>query len=240
MSTKHEMRNQSEKMRMAKIEGFKKCNKMRYALYLIIALVIISGCEPVFALRNPSVVYCKELGYDYMTIYTEKGAVGVCKLPNNQIVETWEFLEGKVAQEYSYCTEMGYEIKIVEDCEKCSNIFTCECAMCILPDGNEVEVTELMALSFAEIRVAESICGDGDCTLFQENFSSCPEDCPSGGGDLYCDGVADGTCDPDCLSGNDPDCSDEKAAEETSGFVFIAAILAILIVVVRQKGFRKL
>gem|GEM_PF-7105878 len=51
---------------------------------------------------------------------------------------------------------MGYEIKTVKDSKKCLKFLTNECAVCVLPDGREVEVTELMGLRFKE-----TTCSDG-------------------------------------------------------------------------------
>jgi hypothetical protein len=49
------------------------------------------------------------------------------------------------------------------------------------------------------------LCGDGICDE-TENYANCPNECPSGGKDNYCDAIKDGLCDPDCLQGLDPDC----------------------------------
>ncbi|MEM2918269.1 MAG: hypothetical protein QXY62_02070, partial [Candidatus Altiarchaeota archaeon] len=46
---------------------------------------------------------------------------------------------------------------------------------------------------------------DGICSK-DENFGNCPEDCPSGARDNYCDEIKDGICDPDCPRYADPDC----------------------------------
>jgi hypothetical protein len=40
-----------------------------------------------------------------------------------------------------------------------------------------------------------------------ENYLSCPEDCPSGSKDGYCDKILDGRCDADCLEEMDIDCT---------------------------------
>ena len=42
-----------------------------------------------------------------------------------------------------------------------------------------------------------------------EDYSTCPEDCPSGGADEYCDGIRDNICDPNCVEFEeyDPDCN---------------------------------
>ena len=70
-------------------------------------------------------------------------------MPNGEAVDAWDFLRGKVGQDYSYCQQKGYQIKTVKDTEKCIRFGTVECAVCILEDGTEVEVTELMGLDFS-------------------------------------------------------------------------------------------
>jgi putative hemolysin len=172
------------------------------SVVVISFLLFVLLTTPARALLNPSAVYCTGLGYNYVIVSTSEGERGLCQLPNNESVNAWEFLKGKVAQEYSYCHKIGYEIKTVQDKGKCSGIHTGECAICISGAGDEVEVTKLMGLGFEETK-----CGDGNCGM-PENFSTCPQDCLSGGYDGYCDGVPDGKCDPDCLKGEDPDCID--------------------------------
>ncbi len=57
-----------------------------------------------------------------------------------------------------------------------------------------------MGLSFEE-----GLCGDNRCVL-GESYRNCPQDCPSGSSDYYCDGLKDGICDPDCQTEEDWDC----------------------------------
>lgn len=56
------------------------------------------------------------------------------------------------------------------------------------------------------------VCGDGSCQ-FHESYENCPEDCPSGLKDDFCDMVEEGECDPDCGVGVDPDCEEEFVVE---------------------------
>ncbi|RLE30841.1 hypothetical protein DRJ54_01825 [Candidatus Acetothermia bacterium] len=169
----------------------------RLCLVLLIFLFIIPFSQ---GMLNPAQVYCEALGYQYTT-HDDRG---FCILPDNSEVDAWEFLQGKVATEYSYCETRGLAIKTVNDSEKCIRFLLDECAVCVLPNGEEVEVTELMNLSFDE-----TVCGDGVCGL-PENYNTCPQDCPSGSWDNYCDGASDGICDPDCkyqeTPQKDPDC----------------------------------
>jgi putative hemolysin len=153
-----------------------------------------------FALRNPAAVYCTALGYEYRIIKTVQGERGYCVLPDGQMVDAWQFLQGKVAQQYNYCAINGYGQKRITDQKRCVRFLTDSCLVCIIEDGSEVEVTELMGLT-----LIETICGDGMCG-HPENLKSCPEDCPSGSRDYYCDGETDEKCDPDCSAKEDPDC----------------------------------
>jgi putative hemolysin len=183
-----------------------KNNTIR-GLYISLAVIIVALCfvsisgylgfSPARAMLNPAAVYCEACGYTYLTENTPEGEVGFCQLPDNQKVDAWEFYKGKVALDWSYCAQQGYEAKHVEESDMCW-----DCTVCVLPNGSEMEVSLLMELSFEE-----TTCGDGTCGI-PENYLTCPEDCPSGSFDGYCDRVEDGICDPDCESGLDPDCGE--------------------------------
>jgi len=180
---------------------------------IIIILMIVFLFGIVSAVKNPSAVYCEGMGYEFIISSTENGDVGMCKLSENTVVNAGNFLKGKIGQEYSYCEKHGYILKTIKDSEKCSSIFSEECAVCIVNNGvgvtgsaigsesGEIEVTELMGLEFNE-----ATCGDGVCITLEENYGSCPEDCSSGSEDYYCDKIEDGRCDSDCTQGEDPDC----------------------------------
>ncbi len=176
---------------------------------MCLTLITILSC-PVIAMKNPSAVYCEELGYEYVVQVTEEGEMGYCKLPDGKNVSAWEFLEGKVAQEYSYCERKGYVIKTVKDSEKCLKFLADECAVCVLKDETEVEVTEIMELNFEE-----TTCGDGICGI-PENYGTCSKDCHSGTADMYCDGIHDRICDPDCGINEDIDCKKLNETINTS------------------------
>lgn len=181
------------------------------ALLLVITLLLSVFITPAFAMSNPAAVYCEALGYEY-----DKG---LCKLQNNQTVDAWDFLDGKVALNCSYCAKEGYEAKHVEDSEICKY-----CTVCVLPNGTAVEVTKLMGLRFKA-----TTCGDGICRM-PENFKTCPEDCPSGDIDDYCDGIADWICDPDCEESGEYD-PDFQAPAPTPSYLPIALAVVIIILV---------
>lgn len=189
------------------------------SLLLVFFLLLMLLTTRSFAMVDPSAAYCTALGYDFIVESTAEGERGLCQLPNGETVDAWQFLQGEVAPEFSYCPREGYELKVVYDEQVCSRFMTDCCAVCVLEDGSEVEVTELMGLTFEETR-----CGDGTCGM-PENYSACPEDCPSGSSDAYCDGVRDGIVDPDCPEGYDPD-----YAAEVEGFPIIPVVLAAVAV----------
>lgn len=172
--------------------------KMSIGILMMIFLAV-----NVYAELNPSAVYCDAMGYKYIINTTPTGSqVGICVLPDGSSVGAWDFLKGKLGKEHSYCEKEGYRLKTISDSPKCFRIYSQECAVCV-KDGEEIEVTKLMNLSFDE-----TVCGDGVCTAV-EDFLTCPEDCPSGRRNGYCDGLNDGACDPDCAPGEDPNCPDE-------------------------------
>ncbi|MGB9749159.1 MAG: DUF333 domain-containing protein [Candidatus Woesearchaeota archaeon] len=246
---------------------------------LVLGLFAIFFIKNCFGMLNPAAVYCEAMGYKYLQ------EEGLCELSNGERVSDWDFLEGKVAQDYSYCSKQGYQIKTINDPnDKCLKFLTEECAVCILPNGTEIEVTDLMELNFRE-----GVCGDGRCVLgesyencpedcpktepeeateekiqeetpketpeipvskeekicgnnfcdAQESYKNCPEDCPSGSKDGYCDMVKDGICDPDCMQGEDSDCPAKKEEVKVTqkesnnvGFLFIASTIFVTIIII--------
>lgn len=144
---------------------------------VLICLSIILVSNPVYALRNPAAVYCSALGYEYVTETKENSEIGFCKLPNGQLVDAWQFLQGKTGQKFSYCALKGYKARVVADKNVCMKFPTESCLVCVLPDGKEAEVTDLMGLTFSE-----TTCGDGVCG-YPENEKSCAQDCKREGHD---------------------------------------------------------
>jgi len=68
-----------------------------------------------------------------------------------------------------------------------------------------IDANRVMERASIEIFVREICNKDGICDP-RENYENCPEDCPSGSGDGYCDGLQDLVCDPDCSRSEDVDC----------------------------------
>jgi len=132
-------------------------------LCLLIGALLLS--QAAGALMNPAAVYCGAMNYTYTTGTTDAGAVGYCILDDGQSVDAWKFLKGMEGQEYSYCAINGYTMKTVSDRETCAGIYSDSCAVCVMPDGTEVEVSGLMALPLKEPDlVIGAVTGQGTAT----------------------------------------------------------------------------
>ncbi|MCX6821141.1 MAG: DUF333 domain-containing protein, partial [Candidatus Aenigmarchaeota archaeon] len=81
--------------------------KLSILFSLIFFLTII---QVSYAIPNPAAVYCKESGYNYKIVETEKGQKGFCVLPDKEC-DAWEFYSGECGIEYSskYCAKRGYD-----------------------------------------------------------------------------------------------------------------------------------
>lgn len=219
--------------RIKGIDNKKVIMKCLIISILFISLLFLFSIPLSHALKNPSAVYCEALGFTNVIQITNQGETGYCRISDDLSVDAWQFLEGKVAQDFSYCRKMGYDIETVSNFTICDKLATSECAVCILSNGTEVEVTKLMDLDFRE-----SPCGDGNCAI-GENYENCPQDCSSGSIDMLCDGVNDGICDPDCtrmnIQNQDPDCLQTTTTLPTAPSIPVyiyVVIIGIIVVVV--------
>ena len=217
--------------------------------YWIVIFMMSFIVIPAFAIPDLSAVYCNSLGYEYTINKTDEGEVGLCTFPDGSTVRAWAFLRGEAKQEYSYCKEKGYEFRVVENDSRCPGMYFGKCVLCVSLDGKETEVTELMKqdgefpdyegwtlLSCNHNQICEP--GEG------EDYIECPEDCPSGGKDDYCDKIEDGKCDPDCSKEQDIDCKSgdsRKAGDPDNSYLLYYIIFAIVIItLVLFLAYRKL
>ena len=74
-------------------------------------------------------------------------------------------------------------------------------------------ITLVLILLINSAHAIAFVCGNDNCDI-TETYYTCPQDCPSGSADNYCDKVEDGICDPDC-KGEEPDCADYEQGVET-------------------------
>ncbi len=138
-------------------------------LLLVAALVAV----PAGAMTNPSAGYCTALGYQYTDVTGADGSMtGFCLLPGNQSVDAWQFLQGKVSPELSYCKKQGLEVRTVTDPAVCGMLGD-TCAVCVKADGTIQEVTRMMGLDFREKICNDRICcdpaKDKTCAIGQES-----------------------------------------------------------------------
>jgi putative hemolysin len=161
-------------------------SKLRWNLIVFGITVLILEVAAIDFIREPSSVYCEQMGYEFVLVDTEEGQIGVCRFNEGENATSLDFLTGKAGGEYSYCARRGLEMKTIADPEKCSIPFSRECAVCVLEDGTEVEVTELMEKEKAKPTTTtlpptttlrrKPVCGDGVCER-PETKEGCPEDC---------------------------------------------------------------
>ncbi len=111
-------------------------------ILLILAIGMTTFAQKV--LKNPAAVYCETMGYDFTVQKDVNGdQVGMCTLPNGQVVNAWDFYKGKVAKEYGYPAKKGYNIETVV--EKV-NGYTVEKAVCTRTVKGKKEILSLEEL----------------------------------------------------------------------------------------------
>lgn len=77
----------------------------------------------------------------------------------------------------------------------------------VLPYSSDIKKIVLLHNNKIIFKKEEMIfCNNNSKCEQNENYLSCPSDCPSGSKDGYCDEIRDGKCDPDCASKDDYDC----------------------------------
>ena len=81
------------------------------------------------SIRNPAMVYCNEMGYQYeIRIDPEGNEYGVCIFPDETECDAWDFLKGKAGKPFSYCVKNGYDI---ETKKANKGTYQFECAECV-------------------------------------------------------------------------------------------------------------
>jgi hypothetical protein len=78
----------------------------------------------------------------------------------------------------------------------------------------------------------DCLCGDKKCEVEKgESYNTCPQDCPSGLNDNFCDKIIDGVCDPDCLVNEDGDCkhvfTKDSDKKEDGNLLFILMLFIV-------------
>lgn len=68
-------------------------------------------------MANPASVYCYMLGYKSRINETRRGQRGICIFPDESECSEWDFYAGLCGQEWSYCKQNGYDMKVKSDGE---------------------------------------------------------------------------------------------------------------------------
>jgi uncharacterized protein len=123
-------------------------NKFKSKIAVLVFIFVMSAfCQSAMAIMaNPAAEYCTALGYQWKMKTTPVGDVGLCVLPDGTEVDEWNFVTGKTGEKYNYCSQKGYKTKLLSSDTRCDTVYSSDCSVCVLADGNEVEATKLMAL----------------------------------------------------------------------------------------------
>lgn len=119
---------------------------------LILMLLVSFGVLAQKGYVNPAAKYCEMLGYRYEISSAKAGGdVGMVHLPDGRIVNAWDFYKGKVATEYSYAAQLGFdvEIEVVKE-----NGYTVERPVCVRSNKGieeRIPLLELMKLNGDEL-----------------------------------------------------------------------------------------
>jgi putative hemolysin len=113
-----------------------------------------------------SAVYCKDLGYNFTIERSDKGERGICNLPDGTNVDSWAFFNGKVGEDYSFCSRKGYEMITETDGQ---NSISRDYAVCII-NGQKIAVSDLMGYTnsseIAEVQTTGLTKKEGNSVIF--------------------------------------------------------------------------
>src|SRR5208283_2305739 len=119
---------------------------------IVLILMVLFCASTVFALANPSTVYCNEMnkefgGYTYvMQSDNQSNLHGVCIMPDGTHCDAWAFLDGKCGNNFSYCAKNGYDTTTVTNG---SSIY----AACTMLSGSKTKALAMSSQS--EMRVID-------------------------------------------------------------------------------------
>gem|GEM_PF-1087112 len=195
----------------------------------------------VSAMKNPMAVYCERMGYEYTLEESPSGVTGICIMPDGTRCIAADFVRGECAEEYSYCAIKGWELK------KGAGE-----AVCILPDGTEKWVTQLVKEDaqlgeFVEGKVYFPTCGNNICEL-SENSNNCPQDCAPDKtttvhmlcGNNICDAGEDSVNCPNDCKPVQPAPQDVQKQDYESILLAIGVIILLVVAIylLRKKGYK--
>ncbi len=95
--------------------------------------------------ENPSVFYCRSLGYQVEVVEEHAGQRSLCVFPDNSSCDTWKFFAGKCGDAFSLCVRRGYRVMTKQDGQ---DPYAQEYAVCVDPEtGAQMgSITELLEL----------------------------------------------------------------------------------------------
>ena len=86
----------------------------RFTLLTFLLSIIVFAAFAQKGYINPAAKYSEMLGYRYEVVSQKSGGeTGMVHLPDGRMVNAWDFYKGKVAQEFSYPAQLGFEIETV-------------------------------------------------------------------------------------------------------------------------------
>jgi putative hemolysin len=127
---------------------------MRFSSGFAILTILFSVTCAYAIFVNPATDYCISLGYQAWTNHTDEGDFSYCIMPNGTMYPLWDFYIGKASIENNYCSLHGYGTKVIND-SRCR--YAPECAACVLDNGTEIEMAQLMNPGKFEVLKNESI-----------------------------------------------------------------------------------
>lgn len=110
--------------------------------------------------------------------------------------------DGSVIAEYSF--DLSFEIVGADGEEETTDYAPVSFRIPYSEEAVKIVLTHNDNVIFEE---ELNFCNNNDVCDSTENHHSCSQDCVSGSGDGYCDGIHDAVCDPDCAVGIDLDCT---------------------------------
>lgn len=127
-------------------------------ILLIVFMIYLLFLPLGNAIMNPAEVYCSELGYKTKINITPEGEQGICVIEENVTeFDEWEFFQGKVGGEYSYCAKLGYDVETLDDGR---NPYSPEYAICVignhkLMDANDSDFKKNIAVVNQKVPVID-------------------------------------------------------------------------------------
>ncbi len=110
---------------------------IRYLFIPIACLSILWQPLPESPMPDPSLVYCRFLGYECVIRKDINGNEhGVCIFPDGTECDSWSFYRGTCGQKYSYCSKKGCETTSVTDNKGSYTTQYCACT-CSDSSGNK-------------------------------------------------------------------------------------------------------